>query len=216
MGLQCPLKPPSHLIIWLDGSQFHHQLKTEQVVSADWLELQQFTESHQLGALQVLQRQLVLKQLGESYDVFSCGLLACTPYLAETHNSTSENTGLTQTFNPPTKLPLNWISLFAHCLGNKQYGELQLTLWTNVENLWVSSSVWALALFLRAISAMVSWRNLASSSLAARPFFCFSSCKRWIKIYVYFKQVFIQENSIVNRTEERTFWVVTEIKTVSQ
>lgn len=87
MGLQCPFKPPSHLVIRLDGSQFHHQLKTEQVVGADGLQLQQFTESHQLGALQVLQRQLVLKQLGESYDVFSCGLLARTPYLAETRTS---------------------------------------------------------------------------------------------------------------------------------
>lgn len=194
MGLQRPLKPPSHLIVWLDGSQFHHQLKPEQVVGADGLQLQQFTESHQLGALQVLQRQLVLEQLGESYDVFSCGLLACTPYLAETHNSTSENTEgrirLSTHPPPPTKPPLNWISPFAHCLANKQYGELELTLWTNVENLWVSSSVWALALFLRAISAMVSWRNLASSSLAARPFFCFSSCKRWIKIYTLYRFLF--------------------------
>lgn len=84
------VKPPSHLIVWLDGSQFHLQLKPEQVVGADRLQLQEFTESHQLRALQVLQRQLVLKQLGESNDVFCCWLLTCTSYLAHTHRGTSE------------------------------------------------------------------------------------------------------------------------------
>lgn len=75
----------SHLIVCLDGSEHHHQLKTQQVVCADGLQLQQFTQSDQLGALQVLQRQLVLKQLRKPDNVLRGGLLACAPHLPETH-----------------------------------------------------------------------------------------------------------------------------------
>lgn len=65
-----------------------------------------------------------------------------------------------------------------------------------MEKRWVSSSVWALALFLRAISAMVSWRNLASSSLAASPFFCFSSCREKRQLFFYgpFQKELFHEN----------------------
>lgn len=71
----------SHLIVRLDGSEFHHQLEAQQVVGANRLQLQQFAQSHQLGALQVLQRQLVLKQLGEADNVLRLGLLSCAPNL---------------------------------------------------------------------------------------------------------------------------------------
>lgn len=70
---------------------------------------------------------------------------------------------------------------------------LCFTCWTYVENLWVSSSIWAFALFLWAISAMVSWRNLASSSFAAKPFFCFSSCRN--------RNIYYSKNEKTNSTE---------------
>lgn len=44
----------------------------------------------------MLQRQLVLKQLGESNNVFCCWLFACTSYLAETHTG-----ALNTTFKSP-------------------------------------------------------------------------------------------------------------------
>lgn len=57
----------------------------------------------------------------------------------------------------------------------EQNSLLSFTSWTYLEKRCASSSDFAL--FLRAISAIVSCRNLASSSFAARPFFCFSSCR---------------------------------------
>lgn len=75
---------PSHLIIWLDGPELHHQLKTQQVVCADGLQLQQLAQSHQLRPLEVLQRQLVLKQLRKPNNVLCGGLLTCASHLKRT------------------------------------------------------------------------------------------------------------------------------------
>lgn len=74
----------SHLVIWSDSSEFQHELKTQQVVRADGLQLQEFTQSNQLGALQVLQSQLVLKQLWKADDVLRGGLLTCATHLKST------------------------------------------------------------------------------------------------------------------------------------
>lgn len=76
--------PPSHLIVPLDGPELHHQLETQQVVGANGLQLQELTQSHQLRPLQVLQRQLILKQLRKPDNVLRRGLLACTPNLTRT------------------------------------------------------------------------------------------------------------------------------------
>lgn len=70
-----------HLVVRLDGSEFHHHLKTQQVVCADGLKLQQFAQSHQLGTLQMFQRQLVFEQLGKPNNVLRGGLLAGSPNL---------------------------------------------------------------------------------------------------------------------------------------
>lgn len=71
----------TNLVVGLDGAQLHHQLKAQQVVRSDGLQFQEFTQGHQLGALQVLQGQLILKQLGELHNVLCAGLLTCVPHL---------------------------------------------------------------------------------------------------------------------------------------
>lgn len=80
--------PSSHyLVVRFDGTQLHHELKAQQVVGADGLQFQQFTQSHQLGALQMLQCQFVLEKLGEFHDVLRAGLLARVSHLHRTMRS---------------------------------------------------------------------------------------------------------------------------------
>lgn len=51
-------------------------MKAEQIVGANGLQLKQFAKSYQLRPLQVFQGQLILKQLGEAYDLLGTGLVA--------------------------------------------------------------------------------------------------------------------------------------------
>lgn len=83
--------PLSHLIVGLDGAQLHHQLETQQVIGANGLKLQQFAQGHQLRPLQMLQRQLILKELGELHDVFSAGLFTSVPHLQVRRVSRRQN-----------------------------------------------------------------------------------------------------------------------------
>ena len=64
-----------HLIVGAYGTELHDELKAQEVVGANGLQLQQPTQGHQLGPHQVVQRQLVLKQLGEADDLLITGPL---------------------------------------------------------------------------------------------------------------------------------------------
>lgn len=66
----------THLIVCLDGSEPEQELKAEQVVGANGLQLKQLAKSHQVRPFQVLQGELVLKELGEAHDVLGAGLVA--------------------------------------------------------------------------------------------------------------------------------------------
>lgn len=66
----------TYFIIRLDGSEPQPELKAEQVVGADGLQLKQFAKSHELRPLQVFQGQLVLEQLGEAHDLLGAGPVA--------------------------------------------------------------------------------------------------------------------------------------------
>lgn len=74
----------THLVIGLDVAQPQQQLEAEQVVGADGLQLQQLAQSHQLWPLQVLQGQLVLKELGEAHDLLRAGRVAAVMDLKQT------------------------------------------------------------------------------------------------------------------------------------
>lgn len=71
----------SHLVVRTDGPQLHDELEAEEVVCADGLELQEAAESHQLRPGEVVQRQLVLEQLGEFDDLLITGTFARVPDL---------------------------------------------------------------------------------------------------------------------------------------
>lgn len=66
----------TNLIVGANVPQLHDELEAQEVVGADGLQLQQAAQRHQLGAGQVVQRQLVLKQFGEAQDLLVAGTLA--------------------------------------------------------------------------------------------------------------------------------------------
>lgn len=66
----------TYFIICLDSSESQQQLKTEQIVGANGLQLKQFAKSYQLRPFQVFQGQLILKELGETYNLLGTGLMA--------------------------------------------------------------------------------------------------------------------------------------------
>ena len=76
-GWQNLRHPPArtHLVIGLDGAQPHGELEAQEVVGAHGLQLQQLAQRHQLRPRQVVQRQLVLEQLGETQDLLVAGSL---------------------------------------------------------------------------------------------------------------------------------------------
>lgn len=71
----------SDLVVGPDGPELHDELEAQEVVGADGLQLQQAAQRHQLGPRQVVQRQLVLEQLGELEDLLVAGPLPRVPDL---------------------------------------------------------------------------------------------------------------------------------------
>lgn len=71
----------SHLVVCSDGPQLHDELEAQEVVGADGLELQEAAEGHQLRPREVVQRQLVLEQLGEFDDLLIAGTFTRVPDL---------------------------------------------------------------------------------------------------------------------------------------
>lgn len=65
----------------MDGPQLHDELKAQEVVGSNGLELQEVAESHQLRSGQVVQSQFVLKQFGELHDLLVTGTFSRVPDL---------------------------------------------------------------------------------------------------------------------------------------
>lgn len=99
----------THLVVGLDVPQPEQQLEAEQVVGADGLQLQQFAQSHQLRPLQVLQGQLVLKELGEADDLLRAGPVAAVPDLNKGTNANLSR--ITAGESLPPFLTLEFLSL---------------------------------------------------------------------------------------------------------
>lgn len=73
----------AHLVVSLDRPQPHGELEAEEVVGANGLELQQLAEGHQLRPCEVIQGQLIFKQLGKTQDLLITGSLTCLSDLQE-------------------------------------------------------------------------------------------------------------------------------------
>lgn len=77
------LREHVYLVVRSDGPELHDELKAQEVVGPDGLELQEAAERDQLGSGQVVQSELVLEQLGELYDLLVARTFPGVPDLQE-------------------------------------------------------------------------------------------------------------------------------------